>query len=128
MNNVVLAGRLVADVEYKTMNDGKGIAKMRLAVDRGKDQPSDFIDLTAFQATADFASKYLAKGRKIGVIGKIRTREWQAEDGSKRRGFEVVCDQLYPLDSNKTGGGDAPAQPQSRPQAGGFDDIEDPFG
>jgi hypothetical protein len=35
---------------------------------------------------------------------------------------------LYPLDSNKTGGGDAPAQPQSRPQAGGFDDIEDPFG
>jgi single-strand DNA-binding protein len=101
---------------------------MRLAVDRGKDQPSDFIDLTAFQATADFASKYLAKGRKIGVIGKIRTREWQAEDGSKRRGFEVVCDQLYPLDSNKTGGGDAPAQPQSRPQAGGFDDIEDPFG
>jgi single-strand DNA-binding protein len=125
MNNVVLAGRLVADVEMRTMNDGKGIAKMRLAVDRGKDQPSDFIDLTAFGATADFAGKYLAKGRKIGLVGKIRTREWQAEDGSKRKGFEVVCDQLYPMDSNKTNNDQSPVAKKAAPQ--GFGDIDDPF-
>lgn len=125
MNLVVLTGRLVADPQSKYLQSGKLVVSMRLAVDRGKDQPSDFVDLSAFDRTAEFASKYLAKGRKICVNGKLRTREYQTDSGEKRRAFEILCDNIEPLDSMKDAGAPAPA-PRSQPAMD--EEIEDPFG
>jgi single-strand DNA-binding protein len=125
MNLVVLTGRLVADPQSKFLQSGKMVVSMRIAVDRGKDQPSDFIDLSAFDRTAEFASKYLAKGRKLCVTGKLRTREYQTDGGEKRRAFEILCDNLEPLDSMKEGGAPSAAPQQQAVQT---DDIEDPFG
>jgi single-strand DNA-binding protein len=125
MNLVVLTGRLVADPQSKYLQSGKLVVSMRLAVDRGKDQPSDFVDLSAFDRTAEFASKYLAKGRKICINGKLRTREYQTDAGEKRRAFEILCDNIEPLDSMKDAGAPA-AAPQRQVQM--TDEIEDPFG
>jgi len=125
MNLVVLTGRLVADPQSKHLNTGKLVVSMRIAVDRGKDQPSDFMDLSAFDRTAEFASKYLAKGRKVCITGKLRTREYQTDGGEKRRAFEILCDNIEPLDSMKDAGVTYVAPQQ---QAAQIDEIEDPFG
>lgn len=83
MNLVVLNGRLTADPEIRYKSDtGKPVASYALAVDRGKDQ-ADFIRCVAFEKQAEFAEKYLKKGTKILVTGKIRTGSYTNREGQK---------------------------------------------
>ena len=128
MNSVVLIGRLVADPDSKTLASGNAVANMRIAVDRGKNEESDFIDLSAFGKTAEFASTYLSKGRLIAVQGKLRVRQYE-HNGEKRKAAEVIVDNIQPLDSKKDSSGapNANYAPQQR-QAVKTDDILDPFG
>jgi single-strand DNA-binding protein len=128
MNNVVLIGRLVADPDSKTLASGNAVANMRIAVDRGKNEESDFIDLSAFGKTAEFASTYLSKGRLIAVQGKLRVRQYE-HNGEKRKAAEVIVDNIQPLDSKKDGSGapNANYAPQQR-QPVKTEDISDPFG
>lgn len=128
MNNVVLIGRLVADPDSKTLASGNAVANMRIAVDRGKNEESDFIDLSAFGKTAEFASTYLSKGRLIAVQGKLRIRQYE-HNGEKRKAAEVIVDNIQPLDSKKDSSGvqNAYQAPQQR-QSVKTEDISDPFG
>jgi single-strand DNA-binding protein len=128
MNQVVLIGRLVADPDFKTLQSGNAVANMRIAVDRGKNEESDFIDLSAFGKTAEFASNYLSKGRLIAIQGKLRVRQYE-HNGEKRKAAEVVVDNIQPLDSKKESSGaqNAYQAPQQR-QPIKTDDLTDPFG
>lgn len=84
MNNVQLIGRLVGDPNVKWTQDGKCIARYTLAVDRpGKDKGADFISCVAFEKTAEFAEKYLVKGMKIAITGRINTGSYTSRDGHK---------------------------------------------
>lgn len=97
MNRVDIVGRLYQDVELKTSQSGKSIARTGIAVQRkyknseGK-YDSDFINIIAFGPTADFISKYFSKGQMIGVTGSIQTGSYTNKNGQKVYTTDVVVD------------------------------------
>ena len=99
MNKVILVGNMVADPEYQTTASGISLCRFRIAVQRKfknekGEYESDFISVVAWRGTADFVSKYLHKGNKVGVTGSLQTRTYDAQDGSKRYVTEVVADEV----------------------------------
>lgn len=107
LNKVFLQGRLTADPELRHTNNGVAMASFRLAVDRDfRDKESgqrkvDFISVTAWRQTAEFASRFLSKGRMAIVEGKLQVREFNDKDGNRRSATEVVADNIYFGDSKK---------------------------
>lgn len=94
MNKVILHGRLTRDPEIRTTQTGKLVASMGLAVNRpGQDKGADFINLVAWNQTAEIAGKYLSKGREVLVEGQITTRSYE-KDGAKRTVTEVIVGRL----------------------------------
>lgn len=94
MNRVIISGRLTKDPEIKINGEMK-IARYTLAVDRiGKKkegQPTaDFINCVAFYKNADFAEKYMAKGRKFFLEGSIQTGSYTKQDGTKVYTTDVI--------------------------------------
>ena len=121
LNQIVLMGRLTRDPELRRTQSGTAVTSFTLAVDRdygkGEEKQTDFIDIVAWRNTAEFASKYFAKGRVAVVLGSLRMRDWTDKDGNKRRAAEVIADTIYFGDSKRDGtapvsvdGPDAPPQ------------------
>jgi single-strand DNA-binding protein len=111
LNRVTLVGRLTRDPELRHTGGGDPICSIRLAVSsRSRDEGgnwgdrSNYFDVTVFGRQAETASTYLAKGRRIGVDGRLSWREWQAQDGSKRQSVEVIANDVFFLDSRGEGG------------------------
>jgi single-strand DNA-binding protein len=111
LNRVTLVGRLTRDPEMRRLPSGDPLCSIRLAVSsRARDETgnwgdrSNYFDVTVFGRQAETASTYLAKGRRIGVDGRLSWREWQAQDGSKRQSVEVIANDLFFLDSRGEGG------------------------
>lgn len=95
LNRVILIGRLTGspDVRYSNVNgDQLAIAKYTLAVDRKKNGETDFIRCIAFGKQGEFAEKYLNKGMKIGVEGRIQTGSYEDKDGKKVYTTDVVVE------------------------------------
>ena len=90
MNKVILIGRLTDDPAIFGEGEKK-VAKYALAVDRIKDG-ADFPNCVAFGRQAEFAEKYLHKGIKIGVVGRIQTGSFTKRDGSKEYTTDVVVE------------------------------------
>jgi single-strand DNA-binding protein len=99
MNAVILTGNLATDVELREFGDDKRLATFVLAVDRvSKDDAADFFRVAAWDQQAQLCADYLAKGRKIGVEGRLRHHTW--EDGQEKRSrVEVVARRIEFLDS-----------------------------
>ena len=115
MNHVVLMGRLARDPELRHTQSGLPVASFTVAVNRrfsNKDtneRQADFIDCVAWRGTAEFISKYFAKGAMIAVQGHLQVREWQDKDNNRRWSTEVIVEQAYftgsKQDSGTSGGG-----------------------
>lgn len=105
MNKVILMGRLARDPDVRTTQGGKSVAQMTLAVDRrrGADgqQEADFLSLVAWEKLADIAGQYLYKGSKILVEGRLQSRSYEAQDGTKRYVTEVVLSNIEFCESRK---------------------------
>ena len=120
MNKVILIGRLVADPEirYTGQNKDMVVAKYRLAVDRRfkkeGEQSADFISCVCFGKGAEFADKYLRKGTKIGITGRIQTGSYENKDGQKVYTTDVVVEEQEFAESKGNG------TPQPAPQQEGF--------
>ena len=102
MNKVILMGRLTRDpeVRYSQGENPLAIARYTLAVDRrqarnngGDEQTADFINCVAFGRTGEFAERYLRKGTKIAVTGRIQTGSYTNKDGVKVYTTEVVVEE-----------------------------------
>lgn len=91
MNKAILIGRLARDPDVRTSQDGKMVARYTLAVNRINDQ-ADFIRCVAFGKSAEFAEKYLRKGTKIAVEGRIQTGSYTDRDGRKVYMTEVIIE------------------------------------
>ena len=87
------------------------MASFSLAVDRDfKDKQTgerttDFIDVVAWRATAEFVQRYFTKGRMAVVEGRLQVREWTDKEGGRRRSAEVVAENVYFGDSKRDGDG-----------------------
>lgn len=98
MNKVILMGRLTADPEIRCFKKGKeevSVARYRLAVDRVGSDESDFISCVVFGAGADFAEKFLSKGKKILISGKLQTGSYETEDGETRYTTDVIVQEHF---------------------------------
>lgn len=91
MNRAILMGRLTKDPEIRATQNGDSIARYTLAVDRRGDG-TDFISCVTFKKSAEFAEKYLKKGMKICVTGRIQTGSYTKKDGTKVYTTDVIVD------------------------------------
>jgi single-strand DNA-binding protein len=107
INSVVLVGNLTKDPELRHTPSGMAVCSLRLAVNtRRKDQATgewgekpNFFDITVWGQQGENCAQYLAKGRPVGVQGRLEWREWEAQDGTKRQAVEVVADTVQFLGS-----------------------------
>jgi len=91
MNSVHLIGNLATDVELRDVADNKKVASFLLAVDRGsRDGGADFVWITAWDRQAELCDEYLAKGNRVAVDGRLKSRTWE-QDGRRRDAVEVVA-------------------------------------
>ncbi len=90
MNNVTLIGNLATDVELKEVGEEKRVASFLLAVDRPGSEQADFVRIAAWNKQADACTRFLAKGKRVAVDGRLRSRSWE-EEGKKRSAIEVVA-------------------------------------
>lgn len=100
MNKAILVGRLTADPELKATANGVSVCSFTVAVNRrfaraGEERKADFINCVAWRQTAEFICNYFAKGRMIGLVGSIQTRDWTDADGRKRYATEIIADEAY---------------------------------
>ena len=104
MNKCMMIGRLTRDPEVRVTQDGQTtIAKFGIAVDRrGKEDKADFFNVTAFNKTAQFAEKYLKKGTKIALAGRLQQDEYTNKDGQKVTSVSVVAEEVEFCESKKT--------------------------
>ena len=114
LNNVSIMGRLTRDPELRRTGSGIPVASFTLACDRdfgakGQEKETDFVDVVAWRNTAEFVSKYFAKGRMAVVSGRLQIRNWTDKDGGKRRSAEILADNVYFGDSKQDGQKQQPA-------------------
>lgn len=94
MNKVILMGNLTRDVELKQTQSGKAYARAGIAVKRPFSKDTvDFFNLLAWNQTAEFLSKYFAKGSKALIEGRLQTNSYE-KDGVKINSVEVVVEQV----------------------------------
>lgn len=99
LNLNALEGRITVTPELKSTKSGTPVTSFHLAVDRGdKENNTDFIPVVAYGKLAEFASKYLTKGRLISVRGSIRQNDYTDKEGKKRTSFNVKADEINFLD------------------------------
>jgi single-strand DNA-binding protein len=110
MNRVQLTGRLTADPELKTTPQGKSVTTFRLAVRRRfKKDESDFINVVAWEKTAEFVAEYITKGRLVAVAGTLQVNDWTDKEGVRQTRYQIVADEVEGLDKKKEGGDETPA-------------------
>lgn len=114
MNKVILTGRLTKDpeVRYSQGENATCVARYTLASDRkyskADDKQTDFINCVAFGKSGEFAEKYLKKGIKILVVGRIQTGSYE-KDGKKVYTTDVVVEEHEFCESKNSGSGETPA-------------------
>lgn len=96
LNVVAIMGRLARDPELRQTNSGKNVCAFRIACDRGRKDPNgqsvaDWLDVTAWEKTAEFVCRYFQKGSLIVVDGRLQTRKYQDKNGQTRTATEIVA-------------------------------------
>ena len=110
MNTVHLSGNITRDIEVRHTQSGKAFAHVSIAVNRpfSKDKDAvDFIPLVAWEKTAEFMGKYLSKGSRILVEGRLQTSKYKDKDGNDRTGFDVLVDRIEFAGGKKDGNSDS---------------------
>lgn len=124
MNIVTLIGRVTKDIEVKQTKSGKAVISFALAVDKGirnedGTRDADFIDCVAFEKRAEAIARYVGKGDRLGINGRISTRTYQRNDGSNAKAVEILVEGFEFLEPKKD------TEPKWQ-ELGGDDEL--PFG
>jgi single-strand DNA-binding protein len=108
MNVVILMGRLTKDPEVRYTADGKPVGKYTLAVERRyrkDEQTADFLNCTVFNKGAEFAEKYLQKGTRVIVRGRIQTGSYKNKEGQKIYTTDIIVEEQEFAESKNAAGG-----------------------
>lgn len=133
MNKITLIGNLTHDPETRTTSSGVTVCSFTIAVNRrfasqGGERQTDFFRINAWRQLGETCSRYLAKGRKVAVIGELQARQYEAKDGTTRMSLDVAADEVEFLtprssDDNAGGGYSAPRPQAPAQDLSGFTDI-----
>ena len=106
MNKVMLVGRLTKSPELRYTAQGSPVANFTLAVNRrtkkDQDKQADFISVIVWGSMGENSSKFLHKGSQAAVFGRLQTRNYEANDGTKRYVVEVIAEEVKFLDNKKS--------------------------
>ena len=116
MNKIFISGNLTRDPEVKSTQSGKTYARMGIAVNRAfsKEKEVDFFNLTAWGKTAEFCEKYLSKGSRVLVEGRLQTYEYDGKDG-KKSGVDITVENIEFAGAKKEG---------NKKPSSGYDDYD----
>lgn len=141
MNKIVLIGNLVRDPDTRSTGNGTTVCSFTIAVNRrfasqGQERQTDFFRINAWRQLGETCSRYLAKGRKVAVVGELQARTYEDKDGVTRMSLDVSADEVEFLTpksasgeesgyqgSNGYSGGSQNRSAAPMPDAGGFSDI-----
>ena len=127
MNKVFLSGNLTRDIELKKTQSGKSYARIGIAVKRpfSKDKDAvDFLDLIAWEKTAEFMNKYMGKGSHVLVECRAQKSEYKDKDGNKRSAVEFIVDNVEFAGDSKRKDSDPRDEFDGEPVP---DDFDSPF-
>ena len=127
MNKALLVGNLTRDPELTTTPNGISVCRFTVAVQRrfansDGEREADFINCVAWRGLADNVAKYVKKGKKVSVVGSIQTRNYEAQDGTKRYITEVIAEDVEFISPRSEG---EDGEPSSRSK---FDSDDDNSG
>jgi len=113
LNHVTLMGRLGKDPEQRSTQGGKSIVKFSLATDSGfgEKKTTDWHNIVCFDKLGEAVSRYLAKGCRALVTGRIRYNKWQKDDGTTAYITEIIADEVQFIDPASS---QQPAKPAFR--------------
>lgn len=134
LNKVFIIGNLTRDPEHKALPSGTAVTSFGVATNRvwrdkegQKKEEVQFHNIVVFGKQADTAAQYLKKGNSVMVEGRIQTRNWDAQDGSKRNKTEIVAERIQfgPRRTGGEGGGEfAGKSGGAQPSAGKKEELE----
>ncbi|HKH79228.1 MAG TPA: single-stranded DNA-binding protein [Solirubrobacteraceae bacterium] len=123
INRVVLVGRLTRDPELRALPSGTSVCALRVACSSSRKDAAgeyrerpNYFDVSLYGAAAESVSRYISKGSRVGIDGRLEWREWESSDRQKRQAVNVVADTVQFLDS--------PGDRKREPESGGGLDTE----
>jgi len=137
MNKLTIIGNLTRDPETRTVSTGSTVCSFTVAVNRrrssqnGNQPDADFFRVSAWDKLGDICQRYLAKGRKVAVVGPVSVNSYEARDGSGTRfTLEVRADDVEFLSSRQDdqaadSGAPAPAKGGAAKDDKGFAEVDD---
>lgn len=134
MNKLTIIGNLTRDPELRTTQTGLPVCSFTVAVNRrrsgqnaGNQPEADFFRVTAWRQLGELCQKYLAKGRKVCVIGSVSVQTYQGNDGQTRASLEVTADDIEFLSPRGEDGGYTPSESNmpSQGQSAGFVQVDE---
>ena len=123
MNRVFLSGNLTRDPEVRYTQTGKAFARMGIAVRRqfSKDKDAvDFFNIVAWEKTAEFCGRYLTKGSRVLLEGRLQTSSYENKDGVKVNAVDIMIDNIEFAGAKRDSTGDGGYQRNQRPDDDGY--------
>jgi len=115
LNKAMIIGNLTRDPEMRTTPQGQQVASFSVATNQvwndangQKQERAEYHNIVAWRGLAEVIGKYLRRGSKVYIEGRIQTRDWEGQDGVKRYRTEIVADNMIMLDGKGSGGTPAP--------------------
>jgi len=106
INRVVLVGRLTRDPQLRALSSGVGVCSLRVACSSSRKEAGgeyrekpNYFDVSVYGAAADSVSRYIHKGSRVGIDGRLQWREWESADHQRRQSVSIVADTVQFLDS-----------------------------
>jgi single-strand DNA-binding protein len=119
LNRAMIIGNLTRDPEVRTTPNGQSVCNFSVATSSQwtdasgqKQERTEYHNIVAWAKLADICGQYLGKGRKVYVEGRLQTREWEAQDGSKRNRTEIVAENMIMLDKAPANAGPSGSAPR----------------
>ncbi|MEA5047439.1 MAG: single-stranded DNA-binding protein [Eubacteriales bacterium] len=128
MNKITLIGNLTHDPETRSTQSGVTVCSFTIAVSRrfaGADgkRPTDFFRINAWRQIGENCGRYLAKGRKVAVVGELQARLYEAKDGTTRMSLDVQADEVEFLSPRQQGDDKTDGQNDAGADMAGFTDV-----
>lgn len=134
-NQAIIMGNLTRDPELRTTPSGQSVASFAIATNRSWQDPQsgdrkdavEYHDVVAWGKLGELVSQYLTKGRRAMIVGRLQTRQWDAQDGSKRSRTEIVATDINFIGGPGEGSGasDTPAPKKTSKDAPPIEDMGD---
>lgn len=125
-NQAIIMGNLTRDPELRTTPNGQSVASFAVATNRSwsggdgeRHDAVEYHEVVAWGKLAELVSNYLSKGRRVLVVGRLQTRNWEAQDGGKRQKTEIIAsdinfvDRAGSSDSDTAATGEASQEPKA---------------